>query len=153
MTQRHAQQRNCRTCRRPRPASSPGARPGAPPAYLDWPRARRARRPSGRGERFQTTLAVADLIHLEVVVDAIMKDNVEGDFMEAGVFRGGACIMLRGLLAAKRMCIAKFMWRTRSRASRRRGAPSRTCRRARSSNLISTRRLIGWIGLWPARTW
>ena len=52
--------------------------------------------------RFQTTLAVADLIHLEVVVDTILTDNVKGDFMEAGVFRGGACIMLRGLLAAKR---------------------------------------------------
>ena len=47
-------------------------------------------------------MAVADLIHLEVVVDAILADDVKGDFMEAGVFRGGACIMLRGLLAAKR---------------------------------------------------
>ena len=102
MTQRHVQYRNCRTCRRPRPASSPGARPGAPPACLDWPLGKEGEEAERQRRRFQTTLAVADLIHLEVVVDTILTDNVKGDFMEAGVFRGGACIMLRGLLAAKR---------------------------------------------------
>ena len=89
--------------------------------------------------RFQTTLAVAGLIHLEVVVDTILTDNVKGDFMEAGVFRGGACIMLRGLLAAKRDVHRKVMWRTRSRHPRLEGT-SRTCRRARSWSRSSTRR-------------
>jgi hypothetical protein len=52
--------------------------------------------------RFQTTLAVADLVHLEVIVDRILEDQVQGDFMEAGVFRGGTCIFLRGILMARR---------------------------------------------------
>ncbi|EGB10535.1 hypothetical protein AURANDRAFT_23748, partial [Aureococcus anophagefferens] len=47
-----------------------------------------------------TTLSVADLDHLERLVGRLFDDGVPGDLMEAGVFRGGACIFLRGLLAA-----------------------------------------------------
>ena len=57
--------------------------------------AERARR------RYHTTLSVAALLHLEVVVDAVLDEGIPGDFIETGVFRGGACIFLRGLLAAR----------------------------------------------------
>ena len=49
----------------------------------------------------------ADLIHLEVVVDTILTDNVKGGFTQAGVFRGGACIMLRGLLNGRDCKVAR----------------------------------------------
>ena len=42
----------------------------------------------------------AAIDHLERLVGRLFDDGVPGDLMEAGVFRGGACIFLRGLLAA-----------------------------------------------------
>ncbi|KAJ8610494.1 hypothetical protein CTAYLR_007775 [Chrysophaeum taylorii] len=55
--------------------------------------AERARR------RYHTTLSAADLVHLELLVRALFDDDVPGHLLEAGVFRGGACIFLRALLA------------------------------------------------------
>ena len=51
--------------------------------------------------RGHTTLSGGSLTQLEVAVGAIFDRNVPGDFIEAGVFRGGACIFLRALLAAR----------------------------------------------------
>ena len=39
-------------------------------------------------------------VHLEVLVQRLFDDDVEGDLLEAGVFRGGGCVFLRGMLAA-----------------------------------------------------
>ena len=151
-----------RRTRRPVPDRGTVARAAGPgPREQPWGPAWRAAGVSGlasgkEGEeaerqrrRFQTTLAVADLIHLEVWWTPSWPMMYKGDFMEAGVFRGGACIMLRGSWLLNGMCIAECTWRTRSRASRRLEGTSRTCRRARSWIPSSTRRLIGWIGSWP----
>lgn len=56
--------------------------------------AERARR------RYHTTLSAADLLHLELLVRDLFVRRVPGNLLEAGVFRGGACIFLRGLLQA-----------------------------------------------------
>lgn len=49
--------------------------------------------------RYHTTLSVADLIHLELLVRDLFKNKIQGNLLEAGVFRGGACIFLRALLS------------------------------------------------------
>ena len=64
-------------------------------AGVDGEEAERARR------RYHSTLSAGDLLHLEVLVLELFDAGVEGDLMEAGVFRGGACVFLRGLLAAE----------------------------------------------------
>ena len=89
-------------------AESPVAAPCEHPFGLTWRAAGVSGLSSGAdGEeaerarrRYQTTLSVADLDHLERLVGRLFDDGVPGDLMEAGVFRGGACIFLRGLLAA-----------------------------------------------------
>lgn len=40
------------------------------------------------------------LRHLRACAETVLRENVPGDFMETGVWRGGACILLRGLLRA-----------------------------------------------------
>ncbi|WP_198141280.1 TylF/MycF family methyltransferase [Verrucomicrobium spinosum] len=38
--------------------------------------------------------------HLRACAETALEENVPGDFIETGVWRGGACIMLRGVLQA-----------------------------------------------------
>ncbi len=38
--------------------------------------------------------------NLEFCIDQILADNIPGDFMETGVWRGGACIFMKAVLAA-----------------------------------------------------
>jgi hypothetical protein len=78
-----------------------------PTARLAPPSARRYRAQGLSGDRafsaaspFHTTLSAALLTHLELAVSDVLQRGVAGDFLEAGVFRGGATIFLRGLLAA-----------------------------------------------------
>lgn len=40
------------------------------------------------------------LRHLRRMVEAVVAENVPGDLIETGVWRGGACILMRGVLAA-----------------------------------------------------
>jgi O-methyltransferase len=40
------------------------------------------------------------LRHLRACGETVLRDGVPGDFMETGVWRGGACILLRGILHA-----------------------------------------------------
>ncbi len=40
------------------------------------------------------------LRHLRRMVETVLADNVPGDLIETGVWRGGACILMRGVLAA-----------------------------------------------------
>ena len=47
-----------------------------------------------------TMIGTARLRNIRVLGESILEDGVEGDFLEAGVWRGGACIYMRGLLAA-----------------------------------------------------
>lgn len=48
----------------------------------------------------QTMIGTARMRNLRVLVESVLADNVPGDFLEAGVWRGGACIYMRGILAA-----------------------------------------------------
>ena len=40
------------------------------------------------------------LNHLRACAETVLHEGIPGDFMETGVWRGGACIMLRGVLRA-----------------------------------------------------
>ena len=54
----------------------------------DWP------------ERAHTMIGLARLRHLRNCVETVLKDGIPGDFIEAGVWRGGATIMMRAVLKA-----------------------------------------------------
>jgi hypothetical protein len=49
----------------------------------------------------QTMVGVKRLKHLRYCVDKVIADRVPGDFIETGVWRGGACIFMRAALAAR----------------------------------------------------
>lgn len=38
--------------------------------------------------------------NLQMCMETVVKENIEGDFIETGVWRGGACIFMRGFLKA-----------------------------------------------------
>jgi hypothetical protein len=40
------------------------------------------------------------LNNLQVCIETVLEEGVPGDFIETGVWRGGACIFMRGVLAA-----------------------------------------------------
>jgi len=50
--------------------------------------------------RALTMLSRAQLTHLRGCVAAVVGDGIAGDFIETGVWRGGACILMRATLAA-----------------------------------------------------
>lgn len=49
------------------------------------------------------------LENLQYCVEKVMEDNVPGDFLEAGVWRGGAAMLLRALLKAHE-CEDRTVW-------------------------------------------
>ncbi|MGE3171529.1 MAG: TylF/MycF/NovP-related O-methyltransferase [Planctomycetota bacterium] len=59
-------------------------------------------REQGRDVPFDadTMLGQARLQHLVDCCIDVLRDDVPGDFIETGVWRGGACILMRGALAA-----------------------------------------------------
>ncbi len=61
-----------------------------------------ARREVGRDipQQAHSMIGLRRLRHLRCVAEQVLRDQVAGDFLEAGVWRGGACILLRGVLAA-----------------------------------------------------
>jgi O-methyltransferase len=50
--------------------------------------------------RAQTMIGLARLRHLRQLVETTLLENVPGDYIETGVWRGGACILMRAVLAA-----------------------------------------------------
>jgi O-methyltransferase len=48
----------------------------------------------------QTMIGVERLANVRQCVEAVLRDGVPGDLIEAGAWRGGAGIMMRGVLAA-----------------------------------------------------
>jgi O-methyltransferase len=50
--------------------------------------------------RAQTMLSPERLRHLRNLTAATLREGVQGDYIETGVWRGGACIMMRAVLAA-----------------------------------------------------
>lgn len=47
-----------------------------------------------------TMIGLKRLDNLQQCVETILADEIEGDLIETGVWRGGACIFMRGILAA-----------------------------------------------------
>ena len=47
-----------------------------------------------------TMLSAARLRHLRELVELTIEENIPGDYIETGVWRGGACIMIKGVLTA-----------------------------------------------------
>ncbi|MBI4655560.1 MAG: class I SAM-dependent methyltransferase [Elusimicrobia bacterium] len=47
-----------------------------------------------------TMIGIPRLNNIQECVEAIIKENVEGDLIETGVWRGGACVFMRAILAA-----------------------------------------------------
>ena len=45
-------------------------------------------------------IGAARLDNLQMCVETTIHDGVPGDYIETGVWRGGACILMRGILAA-----------------------------------------------------
>jgi O-methyltransferase len=57
----------------------------------------------GREERphtAETMIGLVRLNQLQAAIEDVITNNVPGDLIEAGVWRGGACIFMRGVLAA-----------------------------------------------------
>jgi hypothetical protein len=54
----------------------------------DWPRTA------------QTMIGSARLRNLRMLAEQVLLEDIPGDLIEAGVWRGGACILMRGVLAA-----------------------------------------------------
>ena len=50
--------------------------------------------------RAQTMLSPERLSNARALAEAAIRENVPGDFIETGVWRGGACILMRAVLAA-----------------------------------------------------
>jgi len=47
-----------------------------------------------------TMIGLKRLDNLQACVETVIKEKIEGDLIETGVWRGGACIFMRGILAA-----------------------------------------------------
>jgi hypothetical protein len=50
--------------------------------------------------RAHTMIGVPRLDNLRACIESVLDDGVDGDFIETGVWRGGACIFMRGVLKA-----------------------------------------------------
>lgn len=48
----------------------------------------------------ETMIGIKRIENVEYCVKEILSNNIEGDFIETGVWRGGTCIFMRGLLKA-----------------------------------------------------
>lgn len=55
---------------------------------LDWP------------STAETMIGVKRLANLRALTESVIADNVPGDLIETGVWRGGACIFMRAILYA-----------------------------------------------------
>lgn len=62
--------------------------PGAREFGMDWP------------SKAHTMIGWKRLQNLRILVESVLRDNIPGDFIETGVWRGGACIMIRAVLNA-----------------------------------------------------
>ena len=47
-----------------------------------------------------TMIGLKRLNNLQKCIEIVLKEKIEGDFIETGVWRGGACIFMRAVLAA-----------------------------------------------------
>jgi O-methyltransferase len=54
----------------------------------------------GRPANAESMIGRKRMQNLRTCIERIISDRIDGDFIETGVWRGGACIFMRGLLAA-----------------------------------------------------
>lgn len=54
-------------------------------------------------ETYHTMIGHKRLDNIQSLLDVIVRDNIPGDLIETGVWRGGATIFMRGYLAARRI--------------------------------------------------
>ena len=55
-----------------------------------------------------TMIGEKRLANVRYLAESVLGDGIEGDFIETGVWRGGACILMRGVLnvhAVKDRCV------------------------------------------------
>lgn len=64
---------------------------------LDWP------------QTAHTMIGALRLRNLRVLVETVLADRIPGDLIETGVWRGGACILMRAVLKA-RGCTNRRVW-------------------------------------------
>jgi len=64
---------------------------------LDWP------------AHAQTMIGEKRLANLRALTEAVIADNVPGDLIETGVWRGGACILMRAVLYAHNVS-DRYVW-------------------------------------------
>ena len=50
--------------------------------------------------------------NLRYACETVMLDGIRGDFIETGVWRGGACIMMKGILEAHGDDTRRVSWLT-----------------------------------------
>jgi O-methyltransferase len=50
-----------------------------------------------------TMMGLTRLDHLQHCVETVLREGIPGDLIETGVWRGGGCILMRGVLAAHRV--------------------------------------------------
>lgn len=63
----------------------------------------------GRPKLAHTMVGLEVLDNIHQCLNQVLADNVPGDFIETGVFRGGVCIFMRGFLAANG-CTDRTVW-------------------------------------------
>jgi len=51
-------------------------------------------------ELSHTMIGRKRLENIQFCVETVLKENIQGDFIETGIWRGGSCIFMRGLLKA-----------------------------------------------------
>ncbi|MBN9124143.1 MAG: hypothetical protein BGO99_06265 [Nitrosospira sp. 56-18] len=64
---------------------------------LDWP------------SHAQTMIGIKRLANLRALTESVITDNVPGDLIETGVWRGGACILMRAVLYAYNIT-DRYVW-------------------------------------------
>ncbi|MEZ0368732.1 MAG: TylF/MycF/NovP-related O-methyltransferase [Candidatus Sericytochromatia bacterium] len=52
------------------------------------------------GDRAHSMIGLKRLDQLQLAVETVLREGVPGDLVETGILRGGACILMRGVLAA-----------------------------------------------------
>ena len=60
-------------------------------------------------ELSHTMVGKKRLDNIQYCIETVLADEIPGDFLEAGVWRGGACIFMRGVLAAYGIA-ARTVW-------------------------------------------
>jgi O-methyltransferase len=80
------------------------------PSWFSWnpdyanmdPAQKRALREKGLGwsTRAHTFISLDRLDNIQYCVETALRDGISGDLIETGVWRGGACIFMRGILKA-----------------------------------------------------